>query len=227
MKRTVRRSTAGFTLIEVLISLAILGFVLAGAMTLFSKTTNQNTSQEMLVTVSRDLRAAKLLLVDEIRSAACNPQNKIPVGFLDDADDKKNTDANSIHFTRDIDNNDSDELYEPDGKVDGTNEDIAYFRKDSAGAILNPGDSTPGTLVRVTRGGGIPQPVADNITDLQFRYYDSSNTMIDPATMNSDVVLGRIRTVEVLLTGQVESTVTVNPDNLNQTLNFRIRVRNR
>ena len=226
MKRTISRSTAGFTLIEVLVSLAILGFVLAGAMTLFSKTTNHNTSQEMLVTVSRDLRAAKLLLVDEIRSAACNPHNKTFVGFLDDGDDRMDTDANSIRFTRDIDNKDSDELYEPDGAVDASNEDIAYYRKDSAGAILNPGNNTPGTLVRVTQGG-VPQPVADNITDLQFQYYDSSNTLIDPATMSSDVVLGRIRTVEVLLTGQVENTVTVKPDNRSQTLNFRIRVRNR
>lgn len=224
MNSRVFRENAGFTLIEILISLVILGFVLAGVMTLFTRTTNYNTSQEMLVNVSRDLRAAKLLMVDEIRSAACDPYNKIPIGFQDDSDDMMNTDANSIHFTRDIDNDDNDQFYEPDGDADDPNEDIAYYRVNAGGAILNVGDNTRGTLVRNTGGGG--QPIANNITNLQFQYYDSNNNLIDPATMTSKVALGRIRTVEVILSGQVENTSIVNPDNLNQILSFRIRVRN-
>jgi prepilin-type N-terminal cleavage/methylation domain-containing protein len=224
MNSRISRSTAGFTLIEVLISLVILGFVLGGVMTLFSNTTKYNTSQEMLIKVSRDLRAAKLLMVDEIRSAACDPYKKVPIGFQDDADDMLNTDANSIHFTRDIDNSDNDQFYEPDGDADDPNEDIAYYRVNAGGAILNAGDNTRGTLVRNTGGGG--QPIANNITNLQFQYYDSSNNLIDPVTMTSKVVLGRIRTVEVILSGQVENTSIVNPSNLDQTLSFRIRVRN-
>lgn len=216
--------SAGFTLVEIMISLAILGFVLIGVMTIFSKTTTYNTSQEMLVNVSRDLRAAKLLMVDEIRSAACDPYNKVPIGFQDDANDMMDTDANSIHFTRDIDNGDNDEFYEPDGDADDPNENIAFYRVNAGGAILNAGDNTRGTLVRNTGGGG--QPIANNITNLQFQYYDSNNNLIDPATMNSKVVLGRIRTVEVILTGQVENISIVNPNNQDSTLQFRVRVRN-
>jgi prepilin-type N-terminal cleavage/methylation domain-containing protein len=217
--------SAGFTLVEIMISLAILGFVLVGVMTIFSKTTIYNTSQEMLVNVSRDLRAAKLLMVDEIRSAGCDPYQKVPIGFQDDADDMMNTDANSIHFTRDVDNGDNDQFYEPDGDADDSNENVAYYRVNAGGAILNAGDNTRGTLVRRT-GGGVGQPIANNITNLQFQYYDSNNNLIDPATMTSKVVLGRIRTVEVILTGQVENISIVNPNNRNSTLQFRVRVRN-
>ena len=81
------------------------------------------------------------------------------VGFLKNTDDRLNTDANSIHFTRDIDNKDGDEFLEPDGEIDGPNEDIVYYRRNAAGNVLNAGDNTVGTLVgRVNRRWGFNQP---------------------------------------------------------------------
>lgn len=218
---------AGFSLIELLVAMTILGVVLAGVSALFTRTGRYHTGQEMLVEVAQNIRSAKNLMVDEIRSAGCNPEGTVRIGFeLDKFNDRFNTDANSIHFTRDIDNEDLDELYEPDGVV-GTNENIRYYRRDGAGNVLNPGDPTVGTLVRLTgSGAGIPQPVVNNIVDLEFKYFDEANVEIAPATMTKNSVLSKIRTVEVTLVGQVQNTSRVNAGNQNWEQKFRIRVRN-
>ncbi len=215
---------AGFSLIEVMVALAILGFVLTGVVAMFVQTGRYHTGQEMTVEMTQDIRAAKNLMVDEIRSAGCNPDGVARVGFQPDPDDRFDTDANSIHFTRDIDNGDGDGLYEPDGDVGDANEDVSYYRVDSAGTILDPGDNTIGTLVRNSGGGG--QPVVDNVVDLQFQYYDSANNLIAPAAMNTTSVLDTIRTVEVLITGQVQNLTRVSAGQETWTQQFRIRVRN-
>jgi prepilin-type N-terminal cleavage/methylation domain-containing protein len=127
---------AGFSLIELMISLAIFGMVLAGIVAMFTSTGRHHTGQEMMVEVAQDLRAARNLMVDEIRSAGCNPKEQGRMGFVTDGDDRFNTDANSIHFTRDIDNGDGDAFYESDGDARDANEEIRYYRIDTNGNIL-------------------------------------------------------------------------------------------
>ena len=215
---------AGFSLIEVMVAMAILGIVLTGVVAMFTGTGRYHTGQEMMVELAQDIRSAKNLMVDEIRSAGCNPEDKIRVGFQIDTDDRFDTDDNSIHFTRDIDNGDSDQFFEPDGDTDDPNEDICYYRIDAGGNILAAGNNTVGTLVRSTGGGG--QPVAEYITNLQFQYYDSANALITPATMTTEAVLDTIRTVEVIITGQVQNTSRISAGNRTWTQQFKIRVRN-
>lgn len=216
---------AGFTLVELMIALAILGVVLAAVVGMFITTGGYHTSQELMVDVTQNVRAARLLMVDEIRLAGCNPKDKVRMGFLfDTADDSLNTDANSIHFTRDIDNGDGDQFFEPDGDADDSNENVAYYRVDAAGVVLNSGDNTVGRLVRNTGGGG--QPVAENIVDLEFKYYDAADALLNAADLNSFAKLDKIKTVEVIITGQVENTARVSAVNQDWTQQFRVRVRN-
>ncbi len=220
----------GFTLVELLVVIAILSVVLTGVIGLFVQSTRHHTNQEMLVeTAAQAVRAAKSLMIDEIRSAGTNPIDKIRVGFqtklLGNVGEKYDTDDESISFTRDIDNNDSDALYEPDGDVDGTDEAIAYYRIDGAGNLLSAGNNTPGILVRDTGAGG--QPVADNITDLRFTYYNDSNIPITGTDLNNESSLSDIKTVEVVIVGQVENTARLSSGDGGWTQQFRIRVRNR
>lgn len=221
---TTYRNENGFTLVELLISMVVLGVVLTGVVRMFSGTNHYNNAQEMIVTLNQDLRAAKQLMVDEIRSAACNPKFTSGIGFQKHANDARNTDSNSIHFTRDIDNDDGDQFFEPDGDADDPNEDIIYYRRSAAGNILNSGDNTVGTLVRDVGGGA--QPLVDNVVDLQFIYYDANLNVITDAVLNTNSGLDRIATVEVVIVGQVTRPTLVNPGARQQTQRYRIRVRN-
>jgi prepilin-type N-terminal cleavage/methylation domain-containing protein len=220
----------GFTLIELMIALVILGVVLTGVIQMFIQTGRYHTGQEMMVTTSQDLRAAKMLMVQEIREAGLNPTAVAGIGFQLDGDDRFNTDANSIHLTRDqYKNVGGNRVDGYDGKTDESDEDISYYRTNdacvpdvAAGAVLAAGVNTPGCLRRNTGGGG--QPVMPNVTNLQFVYYDANNVIIPPATLTKISVLETIRTVEVTLTGQVENPGRV--AEATQTLQFRILARN-
>ena len=230
IKTPTARYDDGFTLIEIMIAMVILGIVLTGVVQMFIQTGTYHTRQEMMVTTSQDLRATKMLMVQEIREAGLNPTAVADVGFQLDGDDRFNTDANSIHLTRDqykqVGGNWVDGY---DGKTDGSDEDISYYRTNDdcipgavVGAVLAAGVNTPGCLRRNTGGGG--QPVMPDVTNLQFVYYDTNNVIIPPANLTKSSVLETIRTVEVTLTGQVENPGRV--IETSQTLQFKILARN-
>ncbi len=226
IKRTIK-SENGFTLIELMVALAILGGVLAGVIFMFTSTSRYHTGQEMMVEVTQDVRAAKNLMVDELRSAGCDPSSIGGIGFeIDRNDEKFDTDDDSLHFTRDIDNGDNDEFYEPDGDTNDSNEDISYYRIDANGNLLGSNSTALGTLVRNTGGGG--QVVLDNVVGLQFRYFDASDPVqeIMPGTMTRRSVLSKIRTVEVTITGQVQNPNRVSLAASTWTQQFRVRIRN-
>ena len=221
------KSEKGFTLIELMVALTILGVVLTGVVSMFTSTSRYHTRQEMMVEVTQNVRAAKNLMVDELRSAGCNPNNAGRVGFqIDQHDERFDTDDDSLHFTRDIDNGDNDEFYEPDGDTDDPNEDISYYRVDAGGNLLPSTSNAVGTLVRNTGGGG--QVVVDNVVGLQFKYFDGSDPVqeILPGTMTKEAVLSKIRTVEVTIVGQVQNPKRVSAANSTWTQQFRVRIRN-
>lgn len=215
----------GFTLIELLIAMVVSAIVFSGVVKMFTLAGNHHVMQEMNVTLSQNIRAAKFLMVEELRSAGCNPLDRVRMGFQTSraGDDRYDTDANSIHFTRDIDGDEADSIFTPDGSAGNSNEDISYFRKDAHGRVLNPGDSTVGSLVRDTGGGG--QPIVDNIIDLRFSYYDAHNNNITDS-LSHEHDLDRIRTIQVEITGQVEHPGRVKPDGQTWSQRFRVRVRN-
>ncbi len=222
----------GFTLVELMIAMVILGLVLTGVVKMFTSTGRLHTSQGMMVSLTQDMRAVRTLMAQEIREAGCNPtqQNKIRIGFQTSSDDRYNTDADSIHFTRDIDNGDGDDNLEPDGYPDDANENIRYYRTNdnctgTVGTVLVAGNNTPGCLRRATgTTGGGGQSVMADVTNLQFIYYDSNDNVLPPAGLSTNAGLDKIRTVEVILAGQVE-----NPGRTiekTQTQQFRIKIRN-
>jgi prepilin-type N-terminal cleavage/methylation domain-containing protein len=228
------RNSAGFSLIEVMISLVVFGIVLAGVVGMFTSTSSYHTAQEMMVEVTQNVRAAKNIMVDEIRSAGCNPRDQIRVGFQRSADDRFNTDANSIHFTRDIDSDNTDAFLTPDGQITLSEEEIAYYRTNDdcdplapVGPVLAAGNNTPGCLRRQA-GGGTTNGTAimPFVTDLQFQYFDANNNSIAPATLTTNSRLDNIRTVAVLISGQVENPNRVSAANRQWTQQFRVRVRN-
>jgi type IV pilus assembly protein PilW len=184
----------GFTIVELLIYMAMFVVVLGGMYSIMISNTRTYSSQENRVEMTQDLRAAMNLMVREIRMAGCDPEDIDNVGFVNDADDNYDTDADSIHFTEDID---------ASGAPIANSEDINYYLNGSQQIVRRTGD-------------GDVQPVAENITDLTFTYMyadgDLSTVVGDPDDTDGDDTndLEDIERVQVTIEGETatEDAVT-------------------
>jgi prepilin-type N-terminal cleavage/methylation domain-containing protein len=223
---------AGFTLIELMIAMVIFGVVLTGVVQMFTSTGRYHTAQEMMVDLSQDLRAVKHVMVQELREAGCNPNSQMTMGFQVD------TDSNSIHFTRDIDNGDGDGIAEPDGDAGDANENIRYYRTNdnctgAAGPVMAAGNINPGCLRRDTGAPGGGQPVMANVTEFRLSYYNDGFDGTDgypeiPSPHIGKGWLADINVVRVLIRAQVEAITKVSSVQAQtQTLNFLVLIRNR
>jgi type IV pilus assembly protein PilW len=182
MKRV--NNEKGFTLVELFIYMAIFIVVLGALYSILITNTKSYSSQENKVEMTQDLRAGLELMVTEIRMAGCDPTGVGGIGFVDDADDRYNTDANSIHFTMDIDS---------DGAI-ANSEDINYYRNTSGGVQQ---------IVR-RMGDGSEPLVAENITGLtlSYRFADGDTGMPDETDADNTNDLNDIRSVQITITGE-------------------------
>lgn len=226
---------AGFTLVELLIAMVIFGVVLTGVVQMFTNTGRYHTAQEMMVDLTQDLRAVKQLMAQELREAGCDPDNIGTIGFQVHGDDRYDTNSNSIHLTRDIDNGDNDSILEPDGDTNDDNEDIRYYRANDdcttnvPGAVMAAANNNRGCLWRrVIRAGGVlEQPVMANVIEFRLRYYDRSGTEIADANLITKGDLENIDTVRVIIRAEVEAPTKVSSVQAqSQELDFRVLIRN-
>lgn len=229
MEMSTLNKSHGFTLVELLIAMVILGVVLTGVVRMFSNTGHYHTAQEMMVDLTQDLRATKQLMVQELREAGCDPSNIGGFGFEVDSDDRYDTDDNSIHFTRDIDNDDNDVFLEPDGDTNDPNEDISYYRTNDdcsggAGAIMLSANTSPGCLRRNTGGGG--QPVMPGVTQFELHYFDVNDNELTGGNLATKGGLEDIDSVQVIISAQVDEPTKVSAGSETQQINFRVLIRN-
>lgn len=238
MEMNTLKNTRGFTLVELLIAMVILGVVLTGVVRMFSTTGHYHAAQEMMVDLTQDLRAVKQLMVQELREAGCDPTNKGGFGFQVDSDDRYDTDNNSVHFTRDIDNDKDDnvaggdEFLEPDGDADDANEDVSYFRTNddctgSAGAVMDAANPSAGCLRRNTGAGG--QPVIPGVTQFELQYWrynpisEKEELMVPPFSKGD---LDDVNSVQVNIEAQVDEPGKVSVGSKTQQISFRVLIRN-
>jgi hypothetical protein len=132
--------------------------------------------------------------------AGYDPLNSGGIGFLDDPDDRYNTDTSTIRFTMDLDES---------GAATQTGEDVNYF-VDAGGRLIR----------RIDGALASPQQAvaADNISDLTFTYLDENN--------DTTSVLASIRTVQISLTGKTRALDPLLKAVRTQTETARIKVRN-
>ena len=224
------KNAHGFTLVELMIAMVILGVVLTGVVRMFSNTGHYHSAQEMMVDLTQDLRATKQLMVQELREAGCDPTNKGIFGFQVDSDDRYDTDDNSIHFTRDIDNGDGDAFLEPDGDANDPNEDISYYRTNDdcsggAGAVMLSTNTSPGCLRRNAGAGG-GQPVMPGVTQFELHYFDVNHSELTGAKLATKGGLEDIDSVQIIITAQVAEPSKVSAGSRTQQINFRVLIRN-
>jgi type IV pilus assembly protein PilW len=144
--------TAGFTLIELVLSMAIMLIVIAAIISLFTSLNRMYTTQGVAADVQQVTRTGIDIMTRNIRMAGFNPLNINPVGIVQ-------AETSSIRFEYDTNGS---------GTISNNgDEDVAY--------LLNEENNQ---LVQQKNGDGPRQPLVDNVIALAFRYFDEDDDMV-------------------------------------------------
>ncbi|MDR3631402.1 MAG: PilW family protein [Desulfocapsaceae bacterium] len=172
------KSQKGFTLVELMMAVLIFGMVMAAVFTTFNSQQKSQTAQEAVAEMQQNLRAAMILMSQDIRETGCDPLGSSGAGIVFAT-------PGVFQFTRDI-GGDIVNPNQANGTVTDPNENVTYgfdpgddvARKGVADkgvaslgrniSLVNPGPNPPvGTF----------QPIAENIVAIEFYY------MIDDGTL--------------------------------------------
>mgnify|MGYP001823302838 FL=1 len=199
LNRTVsqKNNHRGFTLVEMVMVLAISTIVLAAMYSVFTIANKNFTTQNAAANVQQNLRSAIGLMARDIRVAGLDPTGSDNFGITYASQTK-------IRFTMDSIDSGSGDF---NGIVDEANfEEITYGFQ---------GNQVMQTLYEtVTSSTADAAALISNIIEVKFKYYDSANNDLgDPVPADQ---LENIRNVEILVTheepagreGMVSRTLT-------------------
>ena len=192
----------GFTLVELLVAMAIASIVMAAIYSFYRVQMKQYRTQQMVTQMQQNMRAGMYLLEREIRMAGYSTHNpRAFAGFVATDDDSgATTDANNIVFTVDNDG---------DGVISDTSFERIAFRLNADNNELQRWDPVNGWKV-----------AAEQITALSFTYFRADGS---PLTFPIDPnELQDIRSVEVAL----HATAGDGNEDYDMDLTNRIKCRN-
>ena len=184
----------GFTLVEIVIAMAMASFVLAGAVATYTAYQRAQANQDRVVEMQQNIRSAMVLLTRDIREAGCDPNMVSGAGIV-------TATVGQIRITRDIAGH-AINPNQADGDTTDANEDIIYSLDpvvDSDGAEPNgiPDTAEVADFCRNDwNGGGLFQPIAQNIERLEFRFLDVDGAVI-PTPIISQSTRNTIHAVQV------------------------------
>lgn len=172
-------SVSGFTLVELLIAMAVGSIVMVAVMTAFLSQHNSYLTQDNVVEMQQNIRVAMDLLTSEIRMAGYNPTGNTGVGIV-------TAGAGRLGFTQDLNG---------DGDTADADEAITYgfSTASDAGAdgIVDAGNASLGrnTGTATGVGGGGFQPVSENFQAVEFFYLmaDGTQTLAPAASAMDDI----------------------------------------
>jgi type IV pilus assembly protein PilW len=169
-------AASGFTLVELLIGVAIAGIVMGTIYSVYLSQQRSYAAQAQVSVLEQQARAALYFLQRDLSMAGCDPTRNAHARIV-------SADVGSIRFTEDLNAN---------GDASEYNEDIAYGLYTSGG-VRKLGRKTPFTANN--------QPVAEQVEALNFVYLDATGTVL--ATPVSDP--SRIRSVQITVVVRGES----------------------
>ena len=180
----------GFTLIELMVALAVTSILMAGIMAAYISQLKSHVTQQTIVEMQQNLRSAMQHMEKEIRMAGFDDPNKTPpvAGVLTVL-------ADTFGFTMDLND---------DGDVADSNETVIY--------TLAANTSGTQCLMRNTGGGN--QPIAENIEALNFVYLDRfrvpTNVAIDVRSVQITIVARSSRVNPGFFNIQTDNQVYMN-----------------
>jgi len=182
----------GFTLIELLIAMVVASIIMAAIYTAYRSQAQAHRTQQLVVQMQQNMRAALYLLEREIRMAGYSITDPpAPVGFVQNFmglgsphdGSGATTNANNIAFT--VDSNDSGTI---DAAAANAGFEIIAYRLNAANDTLQRWDGSNGSW----------QVAADQITNLTFTYHREDDSQIPFPIQAAD--MQDIRSVEVAIT---------------------------
>ena len=138
----------GFTLVDILVGLAMASVLMAAMISLFTSLGRSYTIQTVAADVQEVTRAGIELMTQDIRMAGVNPSGISGVGIVSAA-------ATQIQFSSDLNLN---------GAIDDTYEQISYYLDN-------------GRLMQQLFSGN-PMPLVENVTNLSFGYRDEDDNVV-------------------------------------------------
>ncbi len=154
------RKENGFTLVELLVALALTGLVMVAVYRTFATQQKVYVVQDDVASMQQELRAAMDIMCKDLRMAGFNPASSPSFGILEAT-------SSTLQFTVDVD---EDGLL-----VDAANDPNEQIRYSLSGT----------TLGRAVWGGGA-QPVAESVDALNFVYLRKDGTKIDTPVSAAD-----------------------------------------
>ncbi len=188
-----RNSQKGFTLVELMMVMLIVGLIMSGVFTVYRSQQRSQTAQEAVADLQQNLRAAVVMMSQDIREAGCDPLGLSGAGIVVAT-------PGVLQFTRDI-GGDPVNPNQANGNVFDPNENVTYGFSIADDANRNgiadwPAGvdwANPRPLGRDT-GAGF-QPIAENIAAIEFSYLMDDGT--PPTTTPSAAQLAHIVRVQV------------------------------
>ena len=190
MMNSITSSQKGFSLIELMVAMGIAAILMAGIYTFYNNQLKTHITQQQMVDMQQDARAAMYMMTREIRMAGYDPQNTgatirtanvAQMAFDSDSDGAADgvINDNTERFFYAL-SNDADE----DGLADGTPCNLERGNWDTPAAPVSKNMN----------------PLALNIEALNFVYLDSAgNTLNDDGNGNVIANIAAIRSVEITL----------------------------
>lgn len=173
-RNSARLDQAGLTLIELMVTVTVLGVVLVVVSTTFLSTTRLHERTTRQAEVQMASRSGMALLFAELRQAGADPANP-PIGLTGIA----TATATSIRVRADLNGDGALQTAEP-------SEDVTYSYDAGQKAIMR----NPGTTAAV---------VIPNVTAMAMSYFDANGTALSPLPL-SVANMALVRTVEVTMT---------------------------
>lgn len=204
-RRLVNVNTDAFTLVEILIAMAMVGIVMAGIYTVFISTNRSYHTQDRVADAQQRVRVGIDFLVRDIRVAGLDPLGPA----IDPVDGNgagiKEATATKLRFTADV---------SMGGSIDEANRERITYEYDSANNRLRQ-------CVYEGTGSENWQTLINDVSVLSFIYLDANDAPITVPV--SAVDLTNIRTVEISMTVEGED---VRGEAFWRTLNTRVSCRN-
>lgn len=182
----------GFSILELMVAMAVGSIVIAGIYMFFQSNLRSYITQQTLVDMQQDMRAAMHMMTREIRVAGYDPTRDTDATFLIAS-------TAEVQFQLD-DNSDGD--FDDGGGGNDPDEQVRYALSNDADGD-GVADGTPCNLMR-QEWADAEQVVALNVDALNIVYFDEDGTdLIDPMTgsVPADEIRD-IRSVQITIVGR-------------------------